>query len=229
MTFQMREELDLLVEHLEAELEAHPLLVMLAEGREISDETLQQFARAQYADCLSWIPMLALMRDRCANETLRKAIWDNIEDEAGKNSVSHVTMAQAFLDSLGLPTDLDSLSEYSPASMQSFHVMMGLARTSSEEQIAGWLLGQEFLVRKYFAAFRKRLEASTSASLDYLREHEEVDTDRHFEWLLSAIMSMHNDAETWGQVEAGLRLSGRSVMGVLDWLLVDALTAQRIS
>jgi len=203
------------------QIDDHSLMVRLGTDFPIPDQTLLLFARAQYADCVTWIPMLALMRDRCINSILRQAIWDNICDEAGQHRPSHVTMAQRFIASLRLPAELSNVAHYTPASWHSYQIMMKLAHTGTEATIAGWVLAQEYLVPVFFAAFRKRFELIPGVDIDYLVEHEEVDTDRHYQWLLEAVDSLCQEREVWGEVESGILMSARSVLSVLDWLSVD--------
>src|SRR5438445_8256634 len=90
------------VDRYRSELLAHPLLTF-------NPFPALEFAYHQYSDSILWIPMLAQMLTKAERSPrLRRAIADNIADEAGLSAISHVELARRLMRSLGA-RDLDRL------------------------------------------------------------------------------------------------------------------------
>src|ERR1700733_5365629 len=108
-----------------AELVEHPLLVAAKAGQ-IERPTLIRFASYQYADSVTWIPMLAQMKEKALrSRRLRTAIEDNIAHKAGLGAPPHVPLAARLMPNLGVRSLADLPTD-------------GLAST------ADWLLTDEF-------------------------------------------------------------------------------------
>lgn len=166
-----------------AELLEHPLLVAARTGQ-IERTTLIEFAYYQYADSITWIPMLAQMKGRALkSRRLRTAIEDNIAHEAGLGGTSHVTLAARLMRSLGV----DSLAELPTHGI--VHTA-GLWLTDafaemSEPALAGWLLTAETLVPEMFAVMAPQYAGI--ADTTYFTEHVHVDSDEHAAWMAEAV------------------------------------------
>lgn len=162
-------------------LREHPLLVAARTGQ-IGRTTLLHFAYYQYADSITWIPMLAQLKHRALrSQRLRDAIEDNIGHEAGIRGYAHVQLAAELMRGLGVR----SLAPFPTE---------GLARTASlwltdafaemsEPAVAGWLYTAETLVPDMFAIVRPLF--TTDAR--YFDEHIHVDADEHAQWMREAV------------------------------------------
>jgi pyrroloquinoline quinone (PQQ) biosynthesis protein C len=171
------------LERYRAELLEHPLLVAAKAGQ-LERSTLIELAYYQYADSITWIPMLAQMKERALkSRRLRKAIEDNIAHEAGIGSTSHVTLAVSLMRSFGVRSLADFPVE-------------GITRTASlwlsdafsemsEPALAGWLLVAETLVPAMFAVIAPSYEGISDAT--YFREHIHVDGDEHAVWMSESV------------------------------------------
>ena len=166
-----------------AELLEHPLLVAARNGQ-IERTTLIRFAYYQYADSITWIPMLAQMKERALkSRRLRKAIEDNIAHEAGLGSTSHVTLAAQLMRSLGV-RGLDELPTDGIVRTASLWLTDAFAQMS-EPALAGWLLTAETLVPEMFAVMAPQF--TDIADTTYFSEHVHIDSDEHARWMAEAV------------------------------------------
>ncbi len=166
-----------------AELLEHPLLVAARTGK-IERTTLVRFAYYQYSDSITWIPMLAQMKEKALkSRRLRRAIEDNIAHEAGLGGTSHVTLAAQLMRSLGVR----SLAEFptegfgTTASLWLSDAFVDM----SEPALAGWLLTAETLVPDMFAVMRPQFEGVGDTT--YFTQHIAVDSDEHAQWMAEAV------------------------------------------
>src|SRR5689334_5323006 len=172
------------LERYRAELLEHPLLVAAKAGQ-LERSTLVELAYYQYADSITWIPMLAQMKGRALkSRRLRKAIEDNIRHEAGIGSTSHVTLAAQLMRSLGVRR-LDDMPTATFASSASLWLSDAFC-AMTEPETAGWLLVAETLVPIMFAAVLPAFERA-GADTTYFSEHVDVDTDEHATWMAEAV------------------------------------------
>nr|HEX4312850.1 iron-containing redox enzyme family protein [Kofleriaceae bacterium] len=168
-----------------AELLEHPLLVAARSGP-IERHLLDQFACYQYADSITWIPMLAQMKSRAArSRRLRTAIEDNIAHEAGLGGVSHVTLAVRLLRSLGI-RDLRAIGSDALERTAALWLDDDFAELA-EPALAGWLLVAESLVPVMFAEMLPHYAALAGADATYFREHVAVDSDEHAAWMAESV------------------------------------------
>ena len=164
-------------------LREHPLLVAARSGQ-IERETLEQFAYYQYADSITWIPMLAQMKSKATrSRRLRTAIEDNIAHEAGLGSTSHVTLAVGLMRSLGV-RDLAAFPTAALGTTAALWLSDAFAALG-EPALAGWLLTAETLVPDMFAIVRPCFAAI--ADTHYFDEHIAVDADEHATWMAEAV------------------------------------------
>jgi hypothetical protein len=165
-----------------AELVEHPLLVAAKAGQ-IERPTLIRFAYYQYADSITWIPMLAQMKDKALrSRRLRTAIADNIAHEAGLGGTSHVTLAARLMRSLGVRA-LAELPTDGLASTAGLWLTDAFAEMT-EPMLAGWLLTAETLVPIMFAIVAPLF---AGADTTYFTEHVAVDSDEHARWMAEAV------------------------------------------
>ena len=165
------------------ELDEHPLLVAARSGQ-IERETLIRFAYYQYADSITWIPMLAQMKSKALrSRRLRKAIEDNIAHEAGLGGTSHVLLAAQLMRSLGV-RDLDGLPTEGITRTAGLWLTDAFAGMS-EPALAGWLLTAETLVPQLFAQMAPHYDGL--ADTTYFTEHVHVDSDEHAQWMAEAV------------------------------------------
>jgi pyrroloquinoline quinone (PQQ) biosynthesis protein C len=166
-----------------AELLEHPLLAAARRGQ-IERPTLLHFAYCQYADSITWIPMLAQMKSKALrSRRLRKAIEDNIAHEAGIGGTSHVTLAVQLMRSLGART-LAALPTEGLAATASLWLSDEFA-AMAEPALAGWLLTAETLVPQMFAVMMPCFAGI--ADTTYFTEHVAVDSDEHSAWMAEAV------------------------------------------
>ena len=164
-------------------LREHPLLVAARSGQ-IERTTLEQFAYYQYADSITWIPMLAQMKSKATrSRRLRTAIEDNIAHEAGLGSTSHVALAVGLMRSLG-NRDLAGFPTAALGATAALWLSDAFAALS-EPALAGWLLTAETLVPDMFAIVRPCFAAI--ADTHYFDEHIAVDADEHATWMAEAV------------------------------------------
>ncbi len=175
-----------------AELVEHPLLVAAKAGQ-IERTTLLRFAYYQYSDSVTWIPMLAQMKDKALrSRRLRTAIEDNIAHEAGLGSTSHVTLAARLMRSLGVRS-LAELPTEGLANTAGLWLTDAFA-AMTEPMLAGWLLAAETLVPIMFAIFAPLFG---DADATYFTEHVHVDSDEHSRWMAEAVdevVALYGDA-----------------------------------
>jgi pyrroloquinoline quinone (PQQ) biosynthesis protein C len=183
---QFTEPITATLDRYRAALAQHPLLVAAHAGQ-IERETLLQFAYYQYADSITWIPMLAQMKSMALRSPrLRRAVEDNIGHEAGLGDrTSHVALAAALMRSLGV-RDLAPFPTSELGRTASMWLSDAFARTT-EPALAGWLLVAETLVPQLFAALRPCFAALAGADTRYFDEHIAVDTDEHATWMAEAV------------------------------------------
>ena len=168
-----------------AALAEHPLLVAARAGQ-IERTTLHHFAYYQYADSVTWIPMLAQMKGKALrSHRLRRAIEDNIAHEAGLGSTSHVTLAVTLMRSLGI-RDLSGFPTEDLGNTVTLWLSDAFA-TMTEPALAGWLLTAETLVPQLFATIRPCFAALPGADIHYFDEHIAVDADEHATWMAEAV------------------------------------------
>jgi len=167
------------------ELHEHPLLVAARSGQ-IERATLIRFAYYQYADSITWIPMLAQMKSKALrSRRLRKAIEDNIAHEAGLGGTSHVLLAAQLMRSLGL-RGLDGLP--TDGIVRTAGLWLTDAFTQmTEPALAGWLLTAETLVPELFAQMAPQYAELPGADTTYFSEHVHVDSDEHAAWMAEAV------------------------------------------
>lgn len=172
-----------LLEGYRRELLAHPLLEA-ARNRTLTEQTLHEFAVAQYLDSLAWIPMLAQMRSKATrSRRLRDAISDNIAHEAGLSGTSHVTLAVEMLRSMGIRRLPESaLAELARVSTE---WLSDEFASATEAELAGWLLVAESLVPVMFAAVGPCFDALGDTR--YFSEHVHIDSDEHARWMAEAV------------------------------------------
>jgi pyrroloquinoline quinone (PQQ) biosynthesis protein C len=184
-----------------AELDQHPLLVAARTGQ-IERETLVRFAYYQYADSITWIPMLAQMKGKALrSRRLRKAIEDNIAHEAGLGGTSHVTLAVQLMRSLGVRA-LDGMPTDGIANTAGLWLTDAFA-AMSEPALAGWLLTAETLVPQLFAQMAPHYAGI--ADTTYFTEHVHVDSDEHAAWMAEAVAEV---VELYGAACVPLVLDG---------------------
>lgn len=168
-----------------SELLEHPLLVAARTGP-LERRLLIEFAYYQYADSITWIPMLAQMKSRAArSRRLRTAIEDNIAHEAGLGGTSHVTLAARMLRSLGVRA-LDELPTAGLAHTAALWLADDFAELA-EPALAGWLLVAETLVPVLFAEMAPQYAAIAGADTTYFTEHVAVDSDEHAAWMAESV------------------------------------------
>ncbi len=171
------------LERYRTELLEHPLLVAAKSGQ-LERTTLIELAYYQYADSITWIPMLAQMKERALkSRRLRKAIEDNIAHEAGIGSTSHVTLAASLMRSLGVRS-LDGLPTEGITRTASLWLGDGFAEMS-EPNLAGWLLVAETLVPAMFEVIASQYDGISDST--YFREHIHVDGDEHAVWMRESV------------------------------------------
>jgi pyrroloquinoline quinone (PQQ) biosynthesis protein C len=171
------------LERYRTELLEHPLLVAAKSGQ-LERTTLIELAYYQYADSITWIPMLAQMKERALKSPrLRKAIEDNIAHEAGIGSTSHVTLAARLMRSLGVRT-LDDLPTEGITRTASVWLSDAFAEMS-EPELAGWLLVAETLVPAMFAVIASQYDGISDTT--YFREHIHIDGDEHAVWMRESV------------------------------------------
>jgi hypothetical protein len=167
-----------------AELTEHPLL-RAARAGQIERTILEAFAYYQYADSITWIPMLAQMKSLAIrSRRLQAAIEDNIAHESGIGGTSHTLLAARLMRSL----DIRSLTELPTeglATTASLWLSDAFA-TMPEPALAGWLLTAETLVPQMFADVAPCFDA-IGADTTYFHHHVSVDTDEHSAWMAEAV------------------------------------------
>ncbi len=169
----------------QAALAEHPLLVAARAGQ-IERTTLHHFAYYQYADSITWIPMLAQMKCKARRSPrLRRAIEDNIAHEAGVGGTSHVTLAANLLRSLGL-RDLAAFPTSALGATAALWLTDAFA-AMTEPALAGWLYTAETLVPQLFATMCPSFAALPGADVAYFVEHIAVDADEHAAWMTEAV------------------------------------------
>lgn len=162
-------------------LREHPLLVAARDGQ-IERETLLHFAYYQYADSITWIPMLAQMKHKALrSRRLRSAIEDNIGHEAGIGGYSHVQLAVELMRSLGVRS-LEPYPTEALGKTAALWLSDGFA-AMTEPAVAGWLYVAETLVPEMFAIMRRCFAADAR----YFDEHIHIDADEHAQWMREAI------------------------------------------
>ncbi len=179
-----------LLDQYRAELLGHPLLAAAREGT-LSTETLHRFAYHQFADSITWIPMLAQMKSKATrSRRLHDAIQDNIRHEAGIDSpggsaagTSHVALAVSLMRSLGI-TSLDSFPAEAMTSTAG-QWLSNLFADYPEPSVAGWLLAAETLVPLMFAAIKPCFDKLGDTR--YFSEHIAIDADEHAAWMAEAV------------------------------------------
>ena len=182
---QFTEPIHTTLDRYRAALAEHPLLVAAHAGQ-IERATLHKFAYYQYADSITWIPMLAQMKSLAIRSPrLRRAIEDNIAHEAGLGGTSHVALAVALMRSLGI-RDLAGFPTAALGDTAALWLSDAFARMT-EPALAGWLLVAETLVPQLFAALRPQFAALPGADTHYFDEHIAVDTDEHATWMAEAV------------------------------------------
>jgi hypothetical protein len=172
-----------LLDSFRAQLLEHPLLEAARRG-DLSTETLHEFAYHQYADSITWIPMLAQMKSKATrSRRLQAAIRDNIAHEAGFDGESHVTLAVTMMRSLGIKdVDRFPLSAITKTTSQ---WLTDYFAEYPEPAIAGWLLTAETLVPLMFAAMKPCFERLGDTR--YFSEHIAIDADEHATWMAEAV------------------------------------------
>jgi pyrroloquinoline quinone (PQQ) biosynthesis protein C len=185
-----------------ASLFAHPLLEAARTGQ-IERPLLLRFAYYQYADSITWIPMLAQMKSKALrSRRLRRAIEDNIAHEAGLGGTSHVTLAAQLMRSLGIRT-LDAFPTHALGHTASLWLSDAFV-AMTEPALAGWLLTAETLVPEMFAVMKPCFDAI--ADTRYFTEHIAVDSDEHAAWMTEAVAEVVSiyGAECVPEVLAGM-------------------------
>ncbi|MDO8521385.1 MAG: iron-containing redox enzyme family protein [bacterium] len=210
-----------LVEEYRGKLTCHPINDLIAR-RVLPLEVIRECAAIQYVDSMLWVPMLALMKDRVESPRLQEALRANIRCETGDAGISHLTLAQSFIRSLGIPP---YFGDYGVQSKLASHPVeiMNAATGLNEAQIAGWLLVAETLVPHLFALLRPAFEGFPEVDLRYLDEHIAVDADEHAQWMDAAvkeILALGGRAE---EVITGVDLGGRVTLSVPDALYAKAI------
>src|SRR5262245_39248744 len=168
-----------------AEFAEHPLL-RDADENTIPLWLLREFAFHQYSDSILWIPMLALMKAKAVrSQRLRKAIEENISDEAGLGSTAHVQLAGSLLRSLGL-FSVEPFPTGTFAESASLWLSSDFA-DFTEAGTAGWLLVAETLVPIMFAKMKGCFDRLDGCDTAYFTEHVTVDSDEHSAWMAEAV------------------------------------------
>lgn len=219
---------DVILDGYKEQISNHPI-VALCEASNPPREMLAAFAREQLVDGTAWVPMLALIKDASHSELLADAVRFNLLDEVGcadqRPGLAHMTLLKRFVASLGVTTKYSDYHTFAPESVQPMAVMLGLAGRADDALVAGWLLSQEVLLPVIFRIFRPAYaKAFPSADLEFLVVHEEVDDEDHAEFVRRALL----DEPGWERrATAGLGMGARALIGVLDYLYADHVTADK--
>ena len=206
------------------QMRRHPLKGLIAENL-VSHELGKEFMKLQYIDSTLWVPMLAIMKDRVFNPTLKKALTDNLLCEAGARHTSHVTLCAEFLISGGIDPYFGDLYHYSPLAKHPTEIMNSVIRMN-ESQIAGWIMIAEMIVPDLFMLFRPLL-FEMNVNLRYIDEHITVDGDEHGEWMFRAVEDLLKKGATEQDILDGIHLGGRVALSVPDALYAKALRSKR--
>ena len=217
---------DVVLDAYRKQIETHPI-VSLCTAPNPPPEMLKAFAREQLVDGTAWVPMLAIIKDSVRSKLMREAVRYNLLDEVAckdqSDGTSHITLLKRFVHSLGVSTRYSDYHTYAPESVQPMAVMLGLAGRADDAVVAGWLLSQEVLLPVIFRIFRPAFaKAFPKADLEFLTVHEEVDDEEHAELVRRALL----DSADWEvRATAGMGMGARALIGVLDYLYADHVTA----
>ncbi|MBI5630620.1 MAG: iron-containing redox enzyme family protein [Elusimicrobia bacterium] len=209
-------ELERRIAFFESELKDHPLIGLVKSGK-IPPAVRKDFALYLFSDSWMWPSMLIAMRDRSRHPKLRRAVEDNIRDEAGERGDSHVGLCLRFLESLGVAPSL----EEGP----SLDRTVRISSTLSEAQIAGWLLTAERLTLPLFALARECFSSAPGAELEYLDVHLRVDED-HISWLKEAAEGILEEGGSLKAVLQGSGLAARATLDAMDQLFEKAASTE---
>lgn len=207
-----------LMGYYKSQINGHPVITA-GRAAELTMFDVRRFAITQFGDCIWWVPMLALIKERVTSPRLRKAAFDNLRCEAGaagESQPSHIAMCYNMVNALGISNyEISGLGEIA-AHRESVTAILSLA-SESEGVIAGWLLAAEGLVPVMFKgilpAFKKLISENDT---EYLTEHVAVDEDQHVQWMVEAVLEVLDSGATLEQVAHGIEKAGNITMGFLD-------------
>ncbi len=205
----------------------HPIGQLIREQR-LPASVTREFAAIQYIDSVLWVPMLALMKDRATSPRLRRALTDNLLCEAGANHTSHITLCRQFVESLGIMPSFGNYNDHSRLATHPVEIMNSVTGLS-EEEIAGWILAAESLVPVMFALFLPEFEKISGADLTYLREHINIDSDEHSQWMQEAVNELLSRAGADQGIVSGLEIGARVALSIPDALYAKAVRLNAIN
>lgn len=205
-----------LVQRYAKQMEHHPLASVLAVDNPPKG-LLIEYAGIQYVDSVLWVPMLAIMKDRVSNPTLKSALTDNLLCEAGAKHQSHVVLCQEFIRSLKISPYFGDFKQYSDLSRHSIE-MMNAVSGMSEVQIAGMNLASEAMVPYLFSLALPAFQKMKGVNTNYLVEHIAVDADDHAQRMYDSIESLLSEGTELGKIIEGIHLGARTALSIPDAL-----------
>ena len=214
------------VSYYQTKLANHPIRPFCEKGL-LSRALVEDFAKIQYVDSTLWVAMLSLARGRVANPKLSEAIRKNILCEVGNSGVPHVTLAQDFVQSLGIPAEFGDYQDYAPLTAHSVKVM-NVFDQAGDGVIGGWLLVAETLVPTLFSMFRPSFQHHAGADLRYLDEHITIDAEEHSQWMLEAAVEISETEAGFKEIIHGIDLGARVTLSVPDALYAAAFSASTV-
>jgi len=197
-------------------LSSHPI-VKFCIDKTIPHVVLKDFAKLQFVDSTLWVPMLALIKDKIHSPKLLKAVKSNLLCEAGANGISHVSLCQQFIESLGITPRYGHALSFSEYSGHPLEIMTGI-QDYPETVIAGWLLIAESLVPTLFKIFKMAFENISNIDLRYLDEHITVDADEHALWMYEAVEELLLNEHSFSEIMQGIDIGGRMILCIPDIL-----------
>jgi hypothetical protein len=204
----------------EHEVRTHPLATHIQHNKQ-SIRCEQALANYLFMDSWMWPPMLISMRDHVKNPILRKAIEDNLQDEAGGRGSSHIKLCMDFMKSLHFIPAISNLAEIN----RTINVSCEL----SEAQIAGWLAGAEILTLPLYDIATTCFSKKTNVDMRYIQCHMQVD-EEHIEWLwagVKAIIVNDADEKRMAEVRQGVALGARATLKALDEIYEESIASDK--
>lgn len=212
--------LESILAHYLIQMSNHPIKRLITQGL-ATEKTGEEFMKLQYIDSTLWVPMLAIMKDRVKNPTLKKALTDNLLCEAGARHTSHVTLCAEFLISRGIDPYFGDLYHYSPLAKHPTEIMNSVIRMS-EGEIAGWIMIAEMIVPDFFKLMRPLL-VKMNVNMKYIDEHITVDADEHSAWMFKAAIDLIKQGTPEEEILTGIHLGGRVALSIPDALYAKVL------
>lgn len=197
----------------EDDVRRHPLARLIARG-DVPAATEKAFALYMFTDAWMWPSMLIAMRDHAGNAKLKRAISDNLDDEAGERGHSHIHLSARFLKSLGIAPALTDMPELNRT--------VAIAGELSEAQTAGWLAAAEMLTLPLYELALACFGKKTGVDTRYLDVHMVVDED-HIAWLWAAVESLVEEGADAAGILEGVGLGARATLKSLDQIYEESL------